>query len=223
MELLPKATPTVWPCSRSCRASRRQELLLPSRCAVNCPSIASRSKMQHRPPDVSPTPTKGQVKVSPGNTNQAAGRCAGAGCISIKEHYFKDKTQLSLVQRKVSGVWENVCLLEQWNNSSPSAWWAPKKALCDTKMLLFHYHHGLNQNVNLSQVQSITPCCFNNKVHCIILLCALYSLQTSPKMKWGQGKRPELKLLIADVWFVLLNFQFWFYSWQLWRSIVITM
>lgn len=88
----------------------------------------------------------------------------------------------------------------------------PKKALCDTKMLLFPYHRGLNQNVNLSQVQSITPCCFNNKVHCIILLHALYSLQTSPKMKWDQGKRPELKLLIADVQFVPLNFHFWFYN-----------
>lgn len=169
------------------------------RCAVSYPSTALHSKIQHRPPDVSPAPTKSQLKVSPGDTNQAAGRCAWADCISIKEHRFLDKIQLLLVQGEVSWVWKSVCLVGQWNNSSPSAWWAPKKSLWDTKMLLFHYHHGLNQNVNLSQVQSITPCCFNNKVHCIILLHALYSLQTSPKTKWDRGKRPELKLLIADV------------------------
>lgn len=87
----PKAIPPVWPGSRSCGARGRQGLLLPSRCALNCPSRALHSKMQHRPPDVSPTPTKSQVKVSLGHTNQAAGRCAGAGCFSIKEHNFRAK------------------------------------------------------------------------------------------------------------------------------------
>lgn len=108
-----------------------QEPMLTTRTALLCGSVCFWARWLH----LALFWTKRPTKVSPGITQQAAGRQARADCVSIyiTSDASEGKTQLLLEATRIP---ESMCLLEQWNESFASARQAPKKAPRDAAIPL---------------------------------------------------------------------------------------